>query len=297
MNQLRFRQPIMGSGVACRVHQHAVVERITSPALAGYDVVDMPPGVVRDRLPTSVARTLLPSEECQHPPIVSRIHLHAVHAAFRAVFVVVRVERMEVRSHLHMTPDRNARHVEQFHLLGLASETHLSVDKHPFTGSPRGPVAFCNPPFPLVRVSSFCPPPQGGKQLIVDISERFLGDRCPMIVRPSAEDGVQLSDEVRLLPRRAGLDDLPDLAEERLHVLPRRLDEKLPAIFAEVPSEEIETVVDGSDARLGSGEPKPAFREERPHQGDHFVLQQFLRAAGDDEIVRVSHQVDLVSIG
>ncbi len=296
MGRLRFRFPMMNRGMTYRVQENAVVERVASPAIAGHDMVDVPTRVVRDRLMTGVACTLLSSEELQHAPIVSRIHLHAVHATLFSVGVVVRVERIVVRSHLRMTPDRNVRHVEQSHLPGLASEIRFSVDEHPAAGFPRGPVAFCNPPSPLVRMSSLRPPPQGGEQLIIDVRERLLGDRGPMVVRPSTKDGVQLPDEVRLPPRRAGLDDLPHLAEERLHVLPGRLDEKLAAILAEVPSEEVETLVDMDDAGLGSGEPKPAFREERPHQGNHLVLQHLLRAAGYDEVVRVAHQIDLVSI-
>ena len=72
---------------------------------------------------------------------------------------------------------------------------------------------------------------------MVDVRKRLLGDRSPMVIRPSSKDGVQLSDEIRLPPRRTGLDGLPHFLEERLHVLPRRLDEKLAAILAEVPSE------------------------------------------------------------
>ena len=288
---------MMNRGMTYRVQKNIVVKCITPPATAGHDMVDVPSGVVRDRLMTNVTCTLLSSEELQHAPIVSRIHLHAVHATLVSVGVVVRIERIVVRSHLRMTPDRNVRHVEQFHLPGLASEIRCSVDEHPAAGFPRGPVAFCNPLFPLVRVSSLRPPPQGGEQLMIDMRERPLGDRSPVVVRPSTKDGVQLPDEVRLPPRRAGLDDLPHLAEERLHVLPGRLDEKLAAILAEVPSEEVEALVDMDDAGLGCGEPKPSFREERPHQGNHLVLQQLSRDAGDDEVVRVSHQVDLVSIG
>ena len=122
MSRLRFRFPIMNRGMTYRVQQNAVVERIASPALAGHDMVDVPAGVVRDRLLTGVTCTLLSSEELQHAPIVSRIHLHAVHATLVSVGVVVRVERIVVRPHLRVTPDRNVRHVEQSHLPGLASE-------------------------------------------------------------------------------------------------------------------------------------------------------------------------------
>src|SRR5437764_7629802 len=46
------------------------------------------------------------------------------------------------------------------------------------------------------------------------------------------------------------------------------------------------------DVRLLGGEFQSSFAQEGLHQRSHLVLQEFLRTPGDDEVIRISDQVD-----
>ena len=69
----------------------------------------------------------------------------------------------------------------------------------------------------------------------------------PVIVGPAPYQGVELPYQLpgRGLP--VGLDDLPDLGEERFDVLPGRFDEQLAPVLAYVEAQEVEAVFDMRD--------------------------------------------------
>ena len=280
--------------MAGRMQENQVVQRITPAQMAGHDVMDVPSRVVRDRVLTVVALAFLPSEERRQLPAVSDVAAEAADAALLAVGIPFRIERIVVRLHLDMPSDRDVGCFEQPNALSTR-RFHEPVDEHPGSSVDRGPITVLDPLQALVSVSSLCPTPQGVEQPSIDRGERLLGNHVPMVVRPATNDRVQQSDKVVLSGRRMGLDRLPCLAEERLHVLPRRLDEQLAAVGAEVPSEKVKAPVNMDDARLRVGEPKPSFRKERTHQRQDLVRQDLFRGTGDDEVVRIAHQIDLRS--
>jgi hypothetical protein len=76
------------------------------------------------------------------------------------------------------------------------------------------------------------------------VIEGFLCHLVAVIVRPSPYDRVQEFNHVFLLCLFVSLDNRSDFPQERLHVLFRRLDEKLLTVFANVPPKEIKTLFD-----------------------------------------------------
>ncbi len=104
-------------------------------------------------------------------------------------------------------------------------------------------------------------------------------------------------------PRRAtagALDGFLDLTQERPHVLAGRFHQDLAArVTADGLSQEIEAVVDRRDPGLLVGERRVTFEtpllEEVSHERHDFMSQQFLRRAGDDKVIRITHQVDLAT--
>ncbi|MNY61726.1 hypothetical protein D3C86_1984400 [compost metagenome] len=94
-----------------------------------------------------------------------------------------------------------------------------------------------------------------------------------------------------------GVDDFLHLAIERLDVLLARLDQELPVVLAEVPSKEIEALVDMDDLRLFGRQPQPAYRQELLYPGFDLAFQKLRGVSSDHEVVRITHHVDLQLLG
>jgi len=69
----------------------------------------------------------------------------------------------------------------------------------------------------------------------------------PVVVGPAPYQGVELPYQLPGWGLPVGLDDPPDLAEERLDVLPGRFDEQLAPVLAYVEAQEVEAVLDMRD--------------------------------------------------
>ena len=121
--------------------------------------------------------------------------------------------------------------------------------------------------------------------------ERHLGHHGAVIVRPASQYWVQQVDQIVLPYRLVATDNLLDLAIVRLLVLLARFDEHLSAVLTEIPAQEVETLVDVHDARLLHRQFEPSFFEEPFHPWLDLLLQQLLRATGDDEVISVPHHI------
>src|SRR3546814_10024209 len=73
-------------------------------------------------------------------------------------------------------------------------------------------------------------------------------------------------------------------------------DLKLAVVLAYVESEEIKPIVDVRDLGLLWREREPPCRQEFFDHWTNLVLQHFFRCAGDDEVVRVPNDVDLLLV-
>src|SRR5665213_4466178 len=114
-----------------------------------------------------------------------------------------------------------------------------------------------------------------------------------MIVRPTQNDGVELTNQTRLCRGRIRLDDRSDFLQEDVRVLLRRFDEQLAVVFAEVLSEEIKPFFDVRDAGFLWRELQTTVAQKLLDQWSDFVFQHVLGRARDDEVIRITNEVDL----
>ena len=85
------------------------------------------------------------------------------------------------------------------------------------------------------------------------------------------------------------------MASNVLHVPPGRLQENLAVpVAAHVLAQKVETPGHTRDAGFLGGEFETPLFQEVCHERLHFVTEKFLRRAGDDEVIRVADQMDLV---
>src|SRR5262249_3009422 len=83
---------------------------------------------------------------------------------------------------------------------------------------------------------------------------------------------------------------LPDLAQERLHVLAGRFHQCLTrTVTADGLAQEIKAVVYMRDSGFLVGEFKTPLVKELLHERLDFVFQKEPRTAGDDKVIRISH--------
>ena len=80
--------------------------------------------------------------------------------------------------------------------------------------------------------------------------ERLLGRAVLMVVGPATNDRVQQANQQGLADGFVRINDSPDFLHKRVRVLLRRFDQWLAVVFAEVLSEEVEPLIDMSDACL-----------------------------------------------
>src|SRR5260370_40657071 len=88
-------------------------------------------------------------------------------------------------------------------------------------------------------------------------------------------------------------DDLSDAIQEGSNILPGRLDEQFTVRISEhVLSEESKAVLHVRDDRLRWREFKTSFLQELLDEGFDFSIQQFFRFTGDDEVSRVTDEMN-----
>ncbi len=148
-----------------------------------------------------------------------------------------------------------------------------------------------SPPDPTARFIGVSAPRPAPKRLPnVEIHRRVrrLCDDVPMVVGPAPDHGVEQSNPGFLLRRSVRPDGLSDVIQKRLHVPGRRLDQQLAVVFAYILSEKVEAFRDVRDFGLFLRELKTPCDEESLDARFDFTLQQFLRAAGNNKVVRIS---------
>src|SRR6266487_1202146 len=114
-----------------------------------------------------------------------------------------------------------------------------------------------------------------------------------MIIRPTPNGRVELTNQHLLCRGRVRLDDRPDFLQEDMRVLLRRLDEQLAVVFAEVLSEEVEPFFDRRDAGFLGRELQTTVAQKLLDQWSDFIFQHVLGRASDDEVIRVTNEIDL----
>ena len=109
---------------------------------------------------------------------------------------------------------------------------------------------------------------------MINASERAFTHHMPMIVRPTANLGVELSDQIGGRHAMCVFDDSSDAVQEGPNILLGRLDEQFPVgISAHVLSEEIKAVLHVRNDCLRRREFKTSFSQELLDQGLDFSFQ------------------------
>src|SRR5258706_1461490 len=103
-------------------------------------------------------------------------------------------------------------------------------------------VFLLNPSPRLVVVSFSGPLPQHLKDGTIDILEGFLAHDVLVIACPTANERIELQDQVTSRRALVFLHRLADFLNERFNVFLRRFDDKLSMVLAYVLPKEIETV-------------------------------------------------------
>lgn len=89
-----------------------------------------------------------------------------------------------------------------------------------------------------------------------------------------------------------------DFLQERLYVLSRRLDQQLVVgVLAYILSEEIESALNVGDRRFLRRELQSSFGQKRLHQRLNLVAEDLLRVSGNDEVIRVTTEVNPIGLG
>jgi hypothetical protein len=116
-----------------------------------------------------------------------------------------------------------------------------------------------------------------------------------VITRPAPQDQVELGDQEtdRQVPPVAP-EEVIDLVQQRPHVLGRGLEQHLGPITPHVLAQKVKAVFDAADPGLLVGEFETPLLQEVSHERLDLVTPEFRRCARDEEIIRVSHQMDLV---
>jgi hypothetical protein len=132
---------------------------------------------------------------------------------------------------------------------------------------------------------------------VIHGAKDLFADNMPVIVGPTSNEGVELVYQCPGIYRFIRLYDVPNLVEECLDILLRRRYQQLALftrlVLAHMLAQEIKPVLNLREACLLLREFQPPLPQELLDEGFDFVFQHHLRAASDNEVVRVPNQVDL----
>jgi len=142
-------------------------------------------------------------------------------------------------------------------------------------------------------VSAFGPVPETLPQVIVHFTKHVRCRHMAVIIRPSPNNRVEHTDQVFLTQSTAPVDRPAHFFQEATRVLPGGLDQQLAVPFAQGLTEEVEPLVDVGDAGLFGRKLQASLTKELFHQRPDFIFQQLFRAAGNDKVIGVSHQIHL----
>ena len=148
------------------------------------------------------------------------------------------------------------------------------TEEGPVTTTTQRKVLVFAPACVLVRVSSSCPSPQTREDVVIHAGKRAGTHHVPMIVGPTPDFGVEVTDQIGGRHAQRSFDCLPDAAQESLNVLLGRLDEQFPVgILAHVLSEEIKAFLHMGDDRLRGRKFQPSFLQKLLDEGLDFSFQ------------------------
>jgi hypothetical protein len=145
----------------------------------------------------------------------------------------------------------------------------------------------------LLLVPSSGPLPQTYEDGVVHAMKNVFAHHVPVIVGPAPYFWVEPINQIGGRHAQGGFDRPPDAIQEGFDVLLGRLNEQFPVgILAHILSEEVEALFHVRNDRLRGRKFQPSFVQKLLDEGFDFSFQQFFRSTGDDEIIRVTDEIN-----
>ena len=154
-----------------------------------------------------------------------------------------------------------------------------------------------NPSERFVPMFAARPAHEHGSNVLIGSAVDFLGNHVPMIVGPSLQDGIEFADENGCVRPVAAPNAVTRLFQHAAHALPRGFDQQFLSEFAQALTQEIKSLVNACDDGLFRRERESALPQETDDGGFDLLLQDFPRRGGDNEVIRVTDEVDFVATG
>ena len=147
----------------------------------------------------------------------------------------------------------------------------------------------------LPRMSSPTPSPHHLEDPVIHAPKGAFTRRVTVVHGPAFDLLVQTPDQFSRRQAARVVDRFLDLGEERLDAWRRRLGQDLAvAVTPDVLPQEVEAFLHMGDPGLLVRELEPSFLQEVSHERLDLITKEFLRRAGDQEVIRIADQVDLV---
>lgn len=161
-------------------------------------------------------------------------------------------------------------------------------------------VAIGDPASGFVRVATFAPSVDSTPYKVIDFGKRLSTNDVPMLVCPASEHRVEFVDERIRRSAFMAFTNGSDLLLDALETGLTGRDLQFcrfpvgPGMFPDSLSQKVKTFVDRGDFGLFFGEADPSYRKKCLQFGNE-VFQRFPVVGGDDEIIRVSDEVDVMA--
>ena len=144
---------------------------------------------------------------------------------------------------------------------------------------------------------ALCPSPERVPEEHPHFSERRTCFDVTVIVCPALDDRIEQTYQILLLCGSIRSNRATHLFQEGVHVLFGGCNQELVAISPQVLPQEVEALFDMRDTGLLRRELQATFGHEPFDQWLDFILQQLFRAASDDEVIGIAHEVHFRVIG
>src|SRR5947207_3216451 len=213
----------------------------------------------------------------------------------RAVFKVVPPaggEGICLGPDFHVTPDTDLGWVHQLQPERFpARRAFTRVSRKHLPAAQWMPVTLENPLCALFRVPMFGPTPETVSQNPFHLLERRPRRNVAMVIGPTPNNGVEMTNQVGLAGSVVLADTLPRLLQKHMRVFFGGSDEQPTLKLAEVLSEEVESVFDLHGAGFLRRELQAPVLQKLLDQWPDFIFQHFLGHTGNDEVIRISNEV------
>jgi hypothetical protein len=120
-------------------------------------------------------------------------------------------------------------------------------EEHPMSVTNGLEVFLSDPLFTFLGMSSGGPTPEGLEDCMVDGGKKAFTDDMAMVLCPSPDDRIELSDELPRRNLRLVSDKGSHLIQEPLAVLLGRFDEQFLVVFADILTKKVKSIFDSCE--------------------------------------------------